>query len=124
MKQEPIILHIDLENESLPNWLSKNRYVIYSELLRYSEKMLSENLDIVQAIMVSNYYDNIVFLLKRENIKLTLDKAMDYFMSIEEYEKCAKIRDLYILIENLKNETKNPTNMTKSHGQTQPANII
>jgi hypothetical protein len=28
-------------------------------------------------------------------------------MSIEEYEKCAKIRDLYILIENLKNETKN-----------------
>ena len=107
MKQEPIILHIDLENESLPNWLSKNRYVIYSELLRYSEKMLSENLDTVQAIMVSNYYDNIVFLLKRENIKLTLDKAMDYFMSIEEYEKCAKIRDLYILIENLKNETKN-----------------
>ncbi len=106
MKQEPIILHIDLENESLPNWLSKNRYVIYSELLRYSEKMLSENLDTVQAIMVSNYYDNIVFLLKRENIKLTLDKAMDYFMSIEEYEKCAKIRDLYILIENLKNETK------------------
>jgi hypothetical protein len=69
--------------------------------------MLSENLDIVQAIMVSNYYDNIVFLLKKENIKLTLDKAMDYFMSIEEYEKCAKIRDLYILIENLKNETKN-----------------
>lgn len=107
MKSDPIILHIDLENESLQSWLSKNRYVIYSELVRFSEKLLSNNLDSIQAIMVSNYYDNVVFLLKRENIKLTLDKAMDYFMSIEEYEKCAKIRDLYILIENLKNETKN-----------------
>lgn len=103
----PIILHIELDNESISSWLSKNRYVIYSELVRYSKKLLIENLDMVQAIMVSNHYDNIVFLLKKENIKLTLDKAMDYFMSIEEYEKCAEIRDLYILIENLKNETKN-----------------
>lgn len=107
MKSDPIILHIDLENESLQSWLSNNRYVIYSELVRFSEKLLSNNIDSIQAIMVSNYYDNIVFLLKRENIKLTLDKAMGFFMSIEEYEKCAKIRDLYILIENLKNETKN-----------------
>ena len=30
---------------------------------------------------------------------------MEYFLSIEEYEKCVEIRDLYILIENLKNET-------------------
>ena len=92
MKQEPIILHIDLENESLTSWLGKNRYVIYSELIRYSEKLLVDNLDTIQAIMVSNYYDNIVFLIKRENIKLTLDKAMDYFMSIEEYEKCAHLK--------------------------------
>jgi hypothetical protein len=106
MKDTPIILHIELDNESVSSWLNKNRYVIYSELVRYSGKLLKENLNTVQAIMVSNHYDNIVFLLKRENIKLTLDKAMDYFMSIEEYEKCAEIRDLYILIENLKNETK------------------
>ena len=96
------------------NWLKENRYIIFSELVRYSEKLLIDNLDTIQAIMVSNYYDNIVFLIKRENIKLTLDKAMDYFMSIEEYEKCAKIRDLYILIENLKNETKN-TKISKSN---------
>ena len=106
MKGEPIILHIDLQNQSLTNWLKENQYVIFSELIRYSKKLLNENLDFIQAIMVSNLYDNIVFIIKRENVKLTLDKAMDFFMDIEEYEKCAEIRNLYILIENLKNETK------------------
>jgi hypothetical protein len=106
MKDVPIILHIDLENQSVNGWLEENRYIIFSELVRYAKKLLSEDLDDVQAIMVSNHYDNLVFILKRENVKFSLDKAMEYFMDVEEYEKCAEIRDLYILIENLKNETK------------------
>jgi hypothetical protein len=107
MKDTPIILHIELGDQSLSQWLKSNSYIIYSELIRYSEKLIKENLDVVQAIMISNHYDNIVFLLKRENINLTLNKAMDFFMNIEEYEKCAEIRNLNILIENQKNETKN-----------------
>jgi hypothetical protein len=107
MKDVPIILHIDLENQSVNGWLEENRYIIFSELVRYSRKLLTEDLDNVQAIMVSNYYDNLVFILKRENLKLTLEKAMEYFMDMEEYEKCAEIRDLDILIQNLENETGN-----------------
>jgi hypothetical protein len=107
MKDVPIILHIDLENQSVNGWLEENRYIIFSELVRYSMKLLTEDLDNVQAIMVSNYYDNLVFILKRENLKLTLEKAMEYFMDMEEYEKCAEIRDLDILIQNLENETGN-----------------
>jgi len=106
MKTEPIILHIELGNQSVLEWLKENQYIIFSELIRYSDKLLKENLNFIQAIMVSNVSDNIVFIVKKENLKLTLDKAMDFFMNIEEYEKCAEIRDLYILIENLKNETK------------------
>lgn len=104
---EPILLHIDLGGQSLTKWLSDNKFIIYSELIRYSKKLLTENIDVVQAIMVSNFVDNIVFVLKKENIDITLNKAMDYFMSVEEYEKCAEIRDLFILIQNLQNETKN-----------------
>ena len=107
MKDIPIILHIDLENQSVNGWLEENRYIIFSELVRYSKKLLTEDLDNVQAIMVSNHYDNLVFILKRENLKLTLEKAMEYFMDIEEYEKCAEIRDLDILIQNLENEAGN-----------------
>jgi hypothetical protein len=114
MKGEPIILHIDLQNQSLTDWLKQNQYIIFSELIRFSKKLLKENLTFIQAIMVSNLYDNIVFIIKRDNVKLTLDKAMDFFMDIEEYEKCVEIRDLYILIENLKNETTD-TKISKSN---------
>jgi hypothetical protein len=103
---QPIILHIDLGNQSLSNWLKDNRYVIYSELVRYSEKLINERLKLVQAILVSNLADNIVFIIKQDNVELTLNKAMEYFLSIEEYEQCAKIRNLFILIENQKNERR------------------
>ena len=107
MKDTPIILHIDLGNQSVSKWLEQNRYIIFSELVRYAERLIKENLDTIQAIMVSNLSDNIVFILKKESAKLTLDKSMEYFLSIEEYEQCAKIRNLYILIENLKDERGN-----------------
>jgi hypothetical protein len=107
MKEEPILLHIDLGNQSLSSWLRENKYVIFSELVRYSEKMIKLGLESIQAIMVSNLSDNVVFIIQRKDLQFTLDKAMDYFLSMEEYEKCAEIRDLYILIQNLKNETEN-----------------
>ena len=42
---------------------------------------------------------------KKENIYITLEKAMEYFLDIEEYEQCATIRDLLTLMEN-KNEKR------------------
>lgn len=116
MKVQPIILHIDLENESVSHWLKRNQYVIFSELVRYSAKLIKDKLNFVQAIMVSNLDDNIVFIIKKENVKLSLDKAMSFFMDIEEYEKCAEIRDLYILIQNLQNETINIENSKSNKG--------
>lgn len=106
MDNVPQILHIDIKDNSLPKWLQRNQFIIFSELIRYSEKILENNIDILQAIIVSNSYDNIVFIIKRKNIDLLLKKAMNYFLEIEEYEQCAKIRNLLILIENQKDETK------------------
>ena len=94
----PIILHIDLGNQSLSSWLKENKYIIHSELIRYSEILIKEKKESVQAIMVSNLSDNIVFLVKKENIEVTLQRAMEYFLSIEEYEQCSKIRDLQKLL--------------------------
>jgi hypothetical protein len=107
MKEEPILLHIDLGNQSLSNWLRENKYIIFSELVRYSEKLIKLRLESIQAIMISNLSDNVVFIIQQKDLQLTLEKAMDYFISMEEYEKCAEIRDLYIVIQNLKNETEN-----------------
>lgn len=107
---QPLVLHIDIGNQSLTGWVKENKYVIHSELVRYSEKMIIGGFDMLQAIMVSNLVDNVVFILKKDTLDLTLGKSMEYFMSIEEYEKCAKIRDLEYLLKNPKNETKNIKN--------------
>ena len=110
MNEQPIMLHIDLGNQSLTNWIKENKYIIHSELIRYSEKMIVGGFDVLQAILVSNLVDNVVFILKKDSLDLTLKKAMDYFLSIEEYEKCAKIRDLEYLLKTQKNETENTKN--------------
>lgn len=94
----PMLLHIDLGNQSLQSWLKDNKYIVFSELVRFSEKLIKNNMDSIQAIMVSNLSDNVVFIIKKENVNITLDKAMEYFLSIEEYEQCSKIRDIQSLL--------------------------
>ena len=94
----PMILHIDLGNQSLQSWLKSNKYIIFSELVRFSEKLIKNKMDYIQAVMVSNLSDNVVFIIKKENVNLTLQKAMEYFLSIEEYEQCAKVRDIQKLL--------------------------
>ena len=89
-----MILHIELSNQSIYSWVNENKYIIFSEIVRYASKMIEENIKVIQAIIVSNSYDNIVFILKKDGIKNSLQKAMDYFLEIEEYEKCSEIRDL------------------------------
>jgi protein-arginine kinase activator protein McsA len=39
-------------------------------------------------------------MVSEKNVLDTLNKAMEYFLEIEEYEQCGKIRDLLILISN------------------------
>jgi hypothetical protein len=94
MKQEPMILHIDLGNKSIQSWLRDNKYIVFSELIRYAERLIEDESEMIQAMLVSNLADNVVFIIKRDELSITLKKAMTYFLSIEEYEKCAKVRDL------------------------------
>jgi hypothetical protein len=111
---DPAVLHIDLGNQPISSWLKANRYIIHSELVRYIEILINKNLDFTQAILITNFVENIVLIVRKENADITLDKAMNYFLSIEEYELCAKIRDLQILIEKSKTDEKRNT---KDSGQ-------
>lgn len=96
---QPVVLHIDLENESILDWLKHNKFVVYSEIVRYAHKLITEDLKMVQAVLIANLSENVVFILKQSDIKFTLENAMRYFLSIEEYEQCSKIQELYILID-------------------------
>lgn len=112
---EPILLHIDLGSYPIANWLKNNKYIIFSELIRYARQLIENDLDTLQSIMVSNGPDNIVFILRKETIDVTLEKAMDFFMKNEDYEKCAEIRDLNILIEKSKNNESKDFKNNKSN---------
>jgi hypothetical protein len=115
---EPVILHIELGDYPIASWLKNNKYFVFSELIRFSKKLIEENLEILQAILISNDNDNIVFILRKESLDTTLEKALSYFMQIEEYEKCAEIRDLNILIQkNKNNESKNTKNSKSNQRQ-------
>lgn len=98
MKHEPIILHIDLGNQSLSSWIKENKYIIFSEILRYIRILLESKEESIQVLLISNLADNIVLMIKRDEVSKSLNLAMEYFMGIEEYEKCAEIRDLMFLI--------------------------
>lgn len=97
---KPMILHIDIGNQSLVTWTNNNKYIIHSELIRYCEKLITGGFTMIEAIMISNLSDNVVFMVNEKNVSDTLEKAMNYFLDIEEYEQCSKIRDLLILISN------------------------
>ena len=115
MNKEPLILHIDLGNQSISEWITENKYVIYSELLRYTEKLIENDLEQIQALMVSNLSDNMVFILKKTDVDILFEKAMSYFLSIEEYEQCAKIRDLEYLLKTKKVDESRNTKNSKSN---------
>jgi hypothetical protein len=71
--------------------------------------MLQEKLEAVQVMLIANLSENIVFIINKNDIQFTLEKAMKYFLSIEEYEQCSKIQELYILIEKEKKQYEQQT---------------
>jgi len=46
---------------------------------------------------------NVDFIISKDDIQVTLEKMMEYYIEVEEYEKCAEIHKL----QNQKNKPKN-----------------
>jgi len=118
-KKQTAILHIEIGNVPITQWLNQNKYIIVSELVRYSEKLIKNDLEYSHVIMLSNLTDNVVFILRKSDIRLTLDGAMEYFLSVEAYEQCEKINDLFILISNKDKTVKNGGKIKKTNRKNQ-----
>ena len=88
------ILHIDVGNRPIIDWVNENKYIIFSEIVRYSDKMIKNESEHINAIMVSNLADNVVFILRNDSVDLTLKKAMDYFLQIEAILRKKKIKKI------------------------------
>ena len=48
---------------------------------------------------------NVDFIISKDDIEITLEKMMEYYIEVEEYEKCAKIHKLQNTPQTPKKET-------------------
>jgi hypothetical protein len=104
---KPQLLYIDIGEQSITEWIYKHKYILHSELVRYCESLILNKFEIIEAIIVCNSVDNVVFMVTERDVDYTLNKALEYFLEIEEYEQCGRIRDLLILITNNSKLTEN-----------------
>jgi len=84
-------------------FLKNNKWVIHSLIIDGVKKAYEEKLESITVFRIINTVSNFVMTseLKKDDWLDSLSKSMDYFESIEEYEKCKEIKDL---IKNIKDD--------------------
>jgi len=94
--------YFDSEEDEI-EFLKKNKWVIHSLIIDGVKKAYEENLESVTVFRIINTVSGFVMSseLKKDDWLDSLNKSMDYFESIEEYEKCTEIKEL---IKNIKDD--------------------
>lgn len=81
------------EHPNASNFLKEHGDVAFNHIIKVIEKTHHmDDLENVDAIYFDN--QNIMCEIHRSEYTLILEKAMEWFIEQEEYESCAKIRDL------------------------------
>lgn len=91
---------------SFGEWLQKNNAAVFNEVLESTEAaILGEySLSIIPVIILESKTGATLFALKSLEATLeSLEKAMTYFVKLEEYEKAARARDAKARIKNITN---------------------
>ena len=71
--EQPEMLHIDIGNQPISTWLKNNKYIVFSELIRYIETIILSDLDTINAILITNFSENVVLVVRKEEIDLSLE---------------------------------------------------
>lgn len=99
----------------IEQWADNNRGVImdsiYSNVFDFIESQEDDRIVLSVSPKVGNRLRinrtnqppvNVDFIISKDDIDLTLKKMMDYYIEVEEYEKCAEI----VKLQNEKNNPK------------------
>lgn len=100
---KPKKIQIDL-GTPIEKWADANKGVImdsiYSNVFDFIKSkeenriILEITPKISQRSRIQNYTEqltNVHFIISRDDINLTLEKMLEYYVDVEEYEKCAEI---------------------------------
>jgi archaellum biogenesis protein FlaJ (TadC family) len=85
------------------DFLKNKKWLIHSLIIDGVKKSFEENLDSIVVFRIINPISNFVMTseIKREDWLDSLSKSMEYYESVEEYEKCTEIKEL---IKNIKDD--------------------
>jgi hypothetical protein len=85
------------------DFLKNKKWLIHSLIIDGVKKSFEENLDSIVVFRIINPISNFVMTseIKKEDWLDSLSKSMEYYESVEEYEKCTEIKEL---IKNIKDD--------------------
>lgn len=85
------------------DFLKNKKWLIHSLVIDGVKKSFEENLDSIVVFRIINPISNFVMTseIKKEDWLDSLSKSMEYYESVEEYEKCNEIKEL---IKNIKDD--------------------
>lgn len=93
------------DEEDEKNFLTNRKWLIHSLILDAVKKSFSEDLESIVVFRIINSFSNFIMVseLKKTDWINSLNKCLEYYESVEEYEICNEIN-------NLKKEIKNGSN--------------
>ena len=85
------------------DFLKNKKWLIHSLIIDGVKKSFEENLDSIVVFRIINPISNFVMTseIKKEDWLDSLSKSIEYYESVEEYEKCSEIKKL---IKNIKDD--------------------
>jgi len=85
------------------DFLKNKKWLIHSLIIDGVKKSFEDDLDSIVVFRIINPISNFVMTseIKREDWLDSLSKSMEYYESVEEYEKCTEIKEL---IKNIKDD--------------------
>ena len=88
--------------EDEKNFLKNQKWLIHSLIIEGVKQSIKERLDEIVLFRIINPSSNFIMVseLKKDDWESSLSKSLEYFESVEEYEKCADIKKLLKKIKN------------------------
>jgi hypothetical protein len=88
--------------EDEKNFLKNQKWLIHSLIIEGVKQSIKERLDEIVLFRIINPISNFIMVseLKKDDWESSLSKSLEYFESVEEYEKCADIKKLLKKIKN------------------------
>ena len=82
--------------EDEKNFLINQKWLIHSLIIEGVKQSIKERLDEIVLFRIINPISNFIMVseLKKDDWESSLSKSLEYFESVEEYEKCADIKKL------------------------------